>query len=245
MTPTALRGIAASAAIAGHHRDTAARGMTVIAAPAAARAATGDRKPDAVISADRVGSVPAARLMAVTLIAAAGSMIAVPADTGRIGRGATALAGTCPNALAAPSQMSGGIGAAAPLAIPGRSAATTGATVVRVTVAAGIAARTWLRVAVSGPRVVRGLRVAQGRARRSQGRQAGPAGQYGRGGRAARDARGGRAGRRGSVPGRAREETATIRTAAGATVAAMTVTGPRRPHPASRIVLPRIRFLAR
>jgi hypothetical protein len=132
--------------------------MAAIAAPAAARARTGDRRPDAVISAGRAGSVPAGRLTAVTPIAVADrepgtviallaateagqsagptsapgasltaaaqtgatdSVIAAPADTGRIGPGAAALAGTCQNGSAALSQTSGRIGAAAPLEVPG------------------------------------------------------------------------------------------------------------------------------
>ena len=187
MTPTALPEIAALARIAGRHRDTAAHGMAAIAAPPAARAGTGDRKPGAVISAGQVGSVRAGRLTPVTQIAVAdrerasvialmtatetgpsvgpasapggsltgalsgvaGQVIAAPAGTGRIGPGAAALAGTYPNASAAPSRMSGRIGAAAPLTVPGRSAATTGATVVRVAVTVGTAAGTWLRVAVT------------------------------------------------------------------------------------------------
>ena len=263
--------------------------MAAIAAPAAARARTGGRRPDADINAGQAGSVPAGRLTAKTLTAvadrepgsvialpaateagpsagptsapggsltaaalsaAAGSVIAVPADTGMIGLGTAALAGTCPNGSAAPSRMNGRIGAAAPLEVPGRSAATTGATVVRVTATAGTAAGTWLRVTATGPRIVRGVRVAQGHARRSRGRQAGLAGLDGRGGQGARGARGGRAGRQGSVPVRARVATATVRTDAGATgmgatVAGVTVPGPRRPRRASRIALPRTRFLAR
>jgi hypothetical protein len=167
-----------------------------------------DREPGSMIAlmaATETGpsagpaSAPGGSLTAVAPSGAAGSVIAGPADTGRIGPGAPALAGTCPNALAAPSQMSGRIGAAAPLAVPGRSAATTRAIV----------------------------------------------GRGGLGTRGARGARDGRAGRRGSVPVRARAETGTVRTAAGATVAAVTVTGPRRPRRASRIALPRTRFLAR
>jgi hypothetical protein len=283
---TASPGIAASARIAGRHRGTAAHGTSAIAAPVAARAGTGNRKPDAVISVGQGGRVPAGRLTAVTLIAvayrepdsgiavmaatetgpsagpasapggsltaaalsgAAGPVIAVLADTGRIGPATAALAGTCPNASAAPSQMSGRIGTAAPLAVPGRSAATTGATAAGVTVTVGTAVGTGLKVAVTGPRVVRGVRVAQDHARRSQGRQAGPAGQYGQG---ARGSRGARSGRLGSVPVRARAATATVRTAAGATVAGVTVAGvtvmgPHRPRRAFRIALPRTRFLAR
>src|SRR5262249_15382506 len=137
MTPTALLEIAASAGIGGRHRDTVARGMAVIAAPAGGRAGPGDREPDAGINAGPGVSGRVGRLMAVTLIAvadrepgsmialmaatetgpsagpasapggsltavapsgAAGSVIAGPADTGRIGPGAPALAGTCPNA---------------------------------------------------------------------------------------------------------------------------------------------------
>jgi hypothetical protein len=147
MKPTALLGIAASARIAGRHRGTAAHETVAIAAPAAARAGTGDQKTDAVINAGQVGTVPAGRPTAVTLIAAVtdrepGSMIAGPVDTGRIGPGGTVLAGTCPNGSAAPSQTSGRIGAAAPLEVPGRSAATTGATVVRMTVTVGTATGT-------------------------------------------------------------------------------------------------------
>jgi hypothetical protein len=243
MKPTALLGIAASARIVGRHRGTAAHETVAIAAPAAARAGTGDQKTDAVINAGQVGSVPAGHPTAVTLIAVAdrepGSAIAGPVDTGRIGPGGTVLAGTCPNGSAAPSQTSGRTGAAAPLEVPGRSAATTGATVVRVTVTVGTATGTWLRAAVTGLRSVRGVRVAQGRARRSQERQAGAAGRGGRG------ARGARAGRQGSVPVRAQAATATARTDAGATVAGATVVGPHRPRRASRIALPRTRFLAR
>ena len=202
MTPTALLGIAASARIAGRHRGTAAHETAAIAAPAAARAGTGDLKPGAVINAGQAGSVPAGRPTAVTLIAVAdrepGSVIARPADTARIGPGGAALAGTCPNGSVAPSQTSG-----------------------------------------------RGVRAAQGRARRSQGRQAGPAGQDGRGGQGARDAKGARAGRQDSVPARALAATATVRTDTGATIAGVTVTGPRRPRRASRIASPRIRYLAR
>jgi hypothetical protein len=167
--------------------------------------AVADREPGSMIAlmaATETGpsaglaSAPGGSLTAAAPSGAAGLVTAGPADTGRIGPGAPALAGTCPNALAAPSQMSGRIGAAAPLAVPGRSAATTRAIV-------------------------------------------------GRGGLGARGARDARAGRRGSVPVRAQAETATVRTAAGATVAAVTVTGPRRPRHASRIALPRTRFLAR
>jgi len=210
--------------------------------------AVADREPDTVIAllaATEAGpsagptSAPGGSLTAAALSAAAGSVIAVSADTGRIGPGTAALAGTCPNGSAAPSRMNGRIGAAAPLEVPGRSAATTGATVVRVTATAGTAAGTWLRVTVIGPRIVRGVRVAQGRARRSRGRQAGPAG------RGTRDVPDARAGRLGSVPVRARAAAATVRTTAGATVAGVTVTGPRRPRRASRIALPRTRFLAR
>ena len=190
---------------------------------------------DALLAATEAGpsagptSAPTGSLTAAALSAAAGSVIAVPADTGMIGLGTAALAGTCPNGSAAPSRMNGRIGAAAPLEVPGRSAATTGATVVRVTATAGTAAGTWLRVTATGPRIVRGVRVAQGRARRSRGRQAGPAG------RGTRDVPDARAGRLGSVPVRARAAAATVRTTAGATVAGVTVTGPRRPRRASRI----------
>jgi len=234
MAPTVPQGIAASARIAGRHRDTAALEMAAIAAPDAARGGTGDRRPDAVINAGRAGNVPAGRLTAVTPIAVAdrepgsviallaameagpsagptsapggsltaaalsgamGSVIAVPADTGRIGPAAAALAGTSLNGSAGDSQMSGRIGAAAPLEVPGQSAATTGATVVRVTVT--------------------------GRA-----------------------GRGARAGRLGTAPVRARAATATVATA-GAIVAGVTVTERHRRRRAFRIALPRTRFLAR
>jgi hypothetical protein len=94
MTPAALLGIAALARIAGRHRGTAAHETAAIAAPAAARAGTGDRKPDAVISVGQAGSAPVGRPTAVTLIAVAdrdpGTAIVGPADTGRIGPGSAA-----------------------------------------------------------------------------------------------------------------------------------------------------------